>query len=82
MTNRTIDGLRIERVARTISNSFSHLGIEVRTARSHPYAISFPGMMPCALASSTHVRRQIAPFISRASNGSYSPNQVYEVLRQ
>lgn len=79
---KTRDGLGIERVARNAIRKFSELGIELREATRHPYTISYQGMIPCALASSTDVRRQVAPFIARASNGAYSTNEVYEMLRR
>lgn len=76
--NKTRDGMRITEVARNVASLFN--SIEVRPGTSHPYVLSYQGMFPCALASSTDVRRQVAPWIARTTNGQYSPNQVYNAL--
>ena len=82
MSKKTRDGLGVERTARNVVRTFVDLGITLREATRHKYAICYQGMIPCALATSTDVRRQVAPFIARASNGAYTPNQVYEMLRR
>lgn len=78
---KTRDGLKVDRVARAIDALFGGFGFEVREGSRHPYTVSLPGAMvqPCAIAESTDVRRQVAPFIARYAG--MSAQDVYNQIR-
>jgi hypothetical protein len=80
-TQRTRDGLNIQKVVRKIGENFSDLGVKIRESSRHLYSITYQGMFPCALGESTNVRQHIVPFLNRIPNMEYSSNEIYRMIR-
>ena len=75
--NKTIDGLKIEKIVSMISNI---PGIGIKRGTNHPYLAFTDGLRPCPIASSTHARRMLVPWLSKAT-GYSDKNQIYHSLR-
>jgi|TARA_Y100000310_G_C20564100_1_gene754574 hypothetical protein len=76
MGNKTLDGLKVVRVARMISLL---PGIQIRVGKNHPFIATRSGAVPCPIASSTHVKNMVVPWIAQATG--YNKKEIYSSLR-
>ncbi|MDP3882018.1 MAG: hypothetical protein Q8Q31_04050 [Nanoarchaeota archaeon] len=74
--NRTQDGLSLAGILKLAIKA----GIEVRQGGKHPYNLLYPNMRPCPLATSTHGKRMVAPWLAQALGKERK--QVYEALQR
>lgn len=74
--NKTIDGLRIEQIARMMLNI---PGIEIRKGTNHPFVAIKSGLRPCPIATSTNAKKMIVPWLAQATG--YNRNCIYDSLR-
>ena len=75
--NKTIDGLRIEQIARMMLNV---PGIEIRRGTNHPFIAVKAGLRPCPIATSTHAKRMIVPWLAQAT-GYNDRKCIYDSLK-
>lgn len=73
--HRTSDGIRLTDILRLAGE----IGAKIRAGGSHPYILSFEGLRACPLATSTHARDMVAPWLARATGKS--KREAYEALR-
>ncbi|MDP6527507.1 MAG: hypothetical protein QF858_01335 [Candidatus Pacebacteria bacterium] len=74
---KTRDGIKLSKIVKLARG----LGIGVTTRTKHPWALDYAGMdKVCVLATSTHARNMVAPWIARAMG--YTPTQAYEMIRR
>ena len=75
--NKTRDGIRLSKIVSAVSDVH---GITIRDATNHSYVINYAGQRPCPLASSTHAKRMIVPWLYQVTG--YSKSRIYENLRK
>lgn len=73
--NKTRDGIRLSGIIRVAAE----IGAEIRAGSSHPFILNFQGLRPCPIATSTHAKRMVAPWIAEATGRSRY--EAYEALR-
>ncbi len=78
MAQRTRDGIRINDLVSTLE---SIPGIRLRSGTRHTYIARMEGFArPCPLASSTHVRRMVVPWLREVA-GITDSRGIYSCLR-
>lgn len=73
---RTLDGIRLE----NILSVAGQIGATVREGTKHPYILNYEGLGACPVATSTHARRMVTPWMAKATG--YTSSQIYEALRK
>lgn len=74
--NKTQDGINLKDILRAAAEK----GIEIRNGRNHPFILEYPGLRACPVATSTHAKRMLVPWIEKATG--IAREQVYLALRQ
>lgn len=77
MHGKTLDGLRLSDILRAVK---SLPNLSIREGTRHPYLLYSPGLHPCPVASSTHARRMLVPWLKQATG--YESEPLYQALRQ
>ena len=54
-------------------------GISIEQGRNHPVLLKTDGHRPCPLATSTHTRKMLVPWLAQVTG--YTPNQVYTSIQ-
>jgi hypothetical protein len=72
---KTRDGVRLN----NILDAAREIGVAIRTGTKHPYVLSYDGLRPCPVATSTDARKMVVPWIMKT--GNYTPRQAYNALR-
>ena len=76
--NRTRDGIRIGRVVRALEGID---GVSIRPGTNHLLVAFAQGSTrPCPIATSTHARRMVVPWVKEVTPYS-DVNQIYSSLR-
>jgi hypothetical protein len=73
---KTRNGVHISAIERALAEV---PGVTLRDGAQHAIVAMADGFYPCAIATSSHCRRQIAPWVARVT--SYSASVAYEMLR-
>ena len=73
---RTQDGISL----RDILRAATEIGIRIRDGRNHPYNLEYPGLRPCPVATSTHAKRMVVPWMEQATGKDRK--EIYEALRR
>ncbi len=77
--NKTRDGLRISNLLRALSQL---PGVTVREGASHPNIAEKVGYsQPCPIATSTHARKMVVPWIKRTTSYT-NALEIYESLKR
>jgi len=74
--NRTQDGLSLKDILKVALEA----GIEVREGGKHPYNLTSPRMRPCPLATSTHAKRMVVPWMAEATGRERK--ELYQALQR
>lgn len=74
--NKTSDGIRLNYILRVARK----IGAIIRAGNSHPYILNYEGLRPCPIATSTHAKRMVAPWIAEATGRSRT--EAYDALRR
>ncbi|HVY01679.1 MAG TPA: hypothetical protein VHA12_02870 [Candidatus Nanoarchaeia archaeon] len=73
---KTRDGLRL----RDILRASTEAGAGYREGTNHPLLLTYQGMRPCPIATSTDARRMVTPWLAQATGRS--AYETYESLRR
>jgi len=73
---RTQDGLDLNRIL----NVAQEMGAEIRTCGKHPYNLNYEGMRPCPIATSTHAKKMVVPWMAEATG--LERTTLYRALRR
>jgi hypothetical protein len=76
MGKKTRDGLSLADILKAAMQA----GIGIREGGKHPYALEYPNMRPCPIATSTDAKRMVVPWIAEAIGRGRS--EIYTALRQ
>tara|TARA_Y100000310_G_scaffold339688_1_gene433165 strand:+ start:18366 stop:18620 length:255 start_codon:yes stop_codon:yes gene_type:complete len=75
-SKKTIDGIRISKIVRMLLDLE---GVQIRKGTNHPFVAKRKGLRSCPIASSTHAKKMLVPWIVDATG--YESNLVYSSLR-
>jgi len=74
--NKTQDGLSLKDILKVALQA----GLEVRQGTKHPYNLSYRGMRPCPIATSTHAKRMLVPWMAQALGRDRE--ELYQALKR
>tara|TARA_Y100000310_G_scaffold339688_1_gene433143 strand:+ start:1220 stop:1483 length:264 start_codon:yes stop_codon:yes gene_type:complete len=76
-SKKTIDGISISGIVRMLSTLS---GVQIMKGRNHPFLAKRDGIRPCPIASSTHAKEMLVPWIVDITG--YNPNEIYSSLKK
>ncbi|PIN93218.1 hypothetical protein COU54_04080 [Candidatus Pacearchaeota archaeon CG10_big_fil_rev_8_21_14_0_10_31_24] len=73
---KTRDGLDLNRILCVAQE----MGVEIRTGGKHPYNLNYKGMRPCPIATSTHAKKMVVPWMAEATG--LERTNLYQAIRR
>jgi hypothetical protein len=74
---KTLDEIKIRGIVKA---AIKKPLITYREATNHVYMLNYPGLRPCPVATSTHARRMVVPWVARATG--LPTQEVYTALKR
>jgi hypothetical protein len=73
---KTIDGHKISDLVKLVKKIG---GINIKQGSRHPFLLKTDGHRPCPLATSTHAKRMLTPWLAQVTG--YQSKQVYSAIQ-
>lgn len=74
---KTIDGIRIPDIIKLLGELEA---VSVRSGTNHPYIAESANIRPCPIATSTHAKQMLVPWIEKTTG--YDRKKIYQSLQR